>query len=162
MSAYKSEFEGNICGVRAVEDAIRASGQYTERLDNKFRHHPIQGENFGSISFCKYYDVYPGVKISWNMPANVAIDWMFRDMPHVDVTFHYDYRMNKASVTIKGGPDALTRLSKEIPDFSDTLTRIKTGDKTTAVTTIPAMGDTCGNRSCPVPSPQPLVDKAGD
>ncbi len=162
MSAYKSEFGGNIAGMRAVEDAIRATKQYTEGVGTMSNRHPSQGQEFRSKAFTKYYEVYPGINIDWNMPANVAIDWMFGDTPCVDVTFRYDYRMNKASVVVKGGPDAVTQLHKEIPGFSEALERVKTSvNATTAITTIPTVGYPDRQRTSSVPDPQPMANQVG-
>jgi len=118
----KSEFTGNIVNIRAVEDAIRASKQYTEGLSTMWKHHPdpIRGDGY-SRAFHKCYEVYPGVEIDWNMPANVAIDWLWGDTPRVDVEFRYDYRVNKASVVVKNGSIAVKELAKTILGFSDAL-----------------------------------------
>lgn len=124
----KSEFSGNIINIRAVEDAIRASKQYTEGISTIRRHHPdsIQGDGYSKV-FHKHYEVYPGVEVNWNMPVNVAIDWLWGDTPRVDVEFRYDYRINKALVIVKNGPIAVKELAKTIPGFSDALARAIAG-----------------------------------
>jgi len=124
----KSEFTGNIVNIRAVEDAIRASRQYTEGLSSLLKRHPdpIQGDGTSRV-FHKHYEVYPGVEINWNMPANVAIDWLWGDTPRVDVVFRYDYRVNKASVVVMNGSIAVKELAKTIPGFSDALARAIAG-----------------------------------
>jgi len=126
----KSEFSGNIINIRAVEDAIRASKQYTEGISTMWRRHPdpIKGNGFSRV-FHKHYEVYPGVEINWNMPANVAIDWLWGDTPRVDVIFRYDYRVNKASVVVKNGPLAVKELARTILGFSDALARAVAGVK---------------------------------
>jgi len=122
----KSEFTGNIVNIRAVEDAIRASKQYREGISTIRKRHPdpIYGDGY-SKAFHKHYEVYPGVEINWNMPANIAIDWLWGDTPRVDVKFWYDYRSNKASVIVMNGSEAVKELAKTIPGFSDALARVR-------------------------------------
>lgn len=132
----KTKFSGNIGTIRAIEDCIRATKKYTEGIGTMRKQHPIQGEEFPSKTFCKYYEVYPETEISWNMPANVAIDWLWADTPRIDVVFYYDYRTNNAHVTVKNGNGALQELMRHIPKFSESLEKTveqngkhdKTGD----------------------------------
>lgn len=129
----KSEFSGNIVNIRAVEDAIRASKQYTEGLSTIWKRHPdptiwdrpdpLKRDGYSKV-FRKHYEVYPGVEINWNMPANVAIDWLWGDTPRVNVDFRYDYRINKASVVVRNGAMAVKELANTIPGFSDALARV--------------------------------------
>jgi len=122
-----NEFAGNIGDVRAVEDCIRATKKYTEGIGTMRKKHPIQGEEFPSRKFCKYYEVSPYVDVSWDMPAGVALDWIWHDVLLIDVMFNYDYRENKASVVIKDGQKSIRELTKMIPGFGDALARITVG-----------------------------------
>ncbi len=124
MHNKRSEFKGTIIAVRAVEDCIRATKKYTEGIRTIHRKHPIQGEDFPSRMFCKYYEVYPDVELSWDMPAGVALDWLWGETPCIDVLFSYDYRVNKASVIVHDGPKAVQELTKAIPDFDGALARV--------------------------------------
>ena len=128
MSQNGSEFTGNISSVRAVEDCIRATKKYTEGIGTMRKHHPIQGEDFPSKVFCKYYEIYPEIELSWDMPAGVALDWLWQDTLCLDVMFKYDYRANKASVTIRDGGKAIKELSKSIPNFRKALVAITNGN----------------------------------
>ena len=121
------EYAGNIIGVRAVEDCIRATRKYTEGVGTMRTKHPVQGEEFRSKVFVKYYEVYPDTELSWDMPAGVAIDWLWGETACIDVTFKYDYRANKASVMVRDGPDAVKELARAIPDFSEMLARTIVG-----------------------------------
>lgn len=123
MRHKESEFDGNIINIRAVEDCIRATKKYTEGVGTMRKQHPIQGEGFPSKVFCKYYEVYPNTEISWDMPAGVALDWLWGEVACIDVLFKYDYRVNKASVAVRDGLEAVKELARAIPDFSDTLAR---------------------------------------
>jgi len=140
MSRNGCEYVGKIPLIRAVEDSIRATKKYTEGIRTMRTHHPIQGEEFPSKVFCKYYEVYPAVNIRggafWDLPVGVALDWLWRDTPCIDVIFKYDYRENKASILIEDGTVAVKALANAIPKFSDTLakvieneTKVITGEK---------------------------------
>ena len=122
------EFTGNIGEIRAVEDCIRATKKYTEGVGTIRAKHPVQGEGFPSRKFCKYYEVSPYVELSFDMPAGVALDWLWHDVLLIDVTFDYDYRVNTASVTVKDGVKAVKELVKTIPGFGDALKRIANGN----------------------------------
>lgn len=120
-SRNKNEVTSNIAGIRAIEDCIRATRKYTEGIGTIRKQHPIQGTDFPSRVFCKYYEVYPETELSWDMPAGVALDWLWGDILRVDVTFRYDYRTNKASMVVQDGPVAVLGLEKTIPGFREAL-----------------------------------------
>ena len=128
MSHNGSEFTGNIESVRAVEDCIRATKKYTEGIGTMRKQHPIQGEDFPSKVFCKYYEVYPEIELSWDMPAGVALDWLWQDTLCLDVIFKYDYRANIASVVVRDGAKAIKELIKAIPKFGVALAAITDGN----------------------------------
>lgn len=119
-SSKRSEFTGTILAVRAIEDCIRASKKYTEGISTVKRRHPVQGEDFPSKVFCKYYEVYPDVEISWDMPVSVTVDWLWGETLCIDITFHYDYRANKASLTLGDYRD-IKKLQEAIPGFGKAL-----------------------------------------
>ena len=125
------EFAGNIVGVRAVEDSIRSTKKYTEGIGTIRKKHPIQGEDFPSKMFCKYYEVYPGLDVRqgeiWEKSAGTWWSWQWGEIRHIDVLFNYDYRENKATVIVQDGADAVTELARAIPGFSDALARVITG-----------------------------------
>ena len=122
----KSEFEGNIIGVRAVEDSIRATRMFAEKMSTMRKRHPDlhQGEGFASQVFVKHYEVYPGTEIHWDMPAGKAIDWLWGQVPQYEVRFWYHYRDNRATVRIYGGQKAIGDLSKSIPGFTEALAAV--------------------------------------
>ncbi len=128
MSNKRSEFAGTIITVRAVEDCIRATKKYTEGIGTIRKKHPIQGEEFPSKMFCKYYEVYPEIDLDQILPLLDAVyaasDWLWGETPRIDVLFNYDYRTNKASVIIHDGPGAVKELAKSIPNFSDILAQV--------------------------------------
>ncbi len=117
----RNELGGNIASIRAVEDSIRCTRRYTEGIGTIHKRHPIQGEDFPSKVFCKFYEVYPTTELSWDMPAGVALDLLWGEILKVDVVFKYDYRANKASVLIMGGDTASKELEKHIPGFGEAL-----------------------------------------
>lgn len=118
---HGDEYTGDILLVRAVEDSIRLTKNYTEGIRTMRQKHPTQGEEFPSRSFCKYYEVYPDVELSWNMSASVAWAWVWGDVEHIDVLFYYDYRDNKGSIIIEDGARAVKELARAIPNFSEAL-----------------------------------------
>ena len=124
------EYPGDILLIRAIEDSIRATKNYTEGVKTLRQKHPIQGEDFQSRVFCKYYEVYPDVDLSRTMPFWEAVmttsDWLWGETRRIDVVFNYDYRNNKASITIEDGVGAIKELANAIPNFSDTLARVIT------------------------------------
>lgn len=117
----QTKFGGNIETIRAVEDCVRASKRYTEGITTIRRQHPVQGEEFASKAFSKYYEVYPETEISWNMPANTALDWLFSDTPRINMVFFYDYRNNSANVRISDGDGAVKALVRNISGIRDAL-----------------------------------------
>ena len=120
-----SEYTSSIQKVRDVEDCIRATNRYTEGVLTRRRLHPVQGEDFPSKSFWKYYEVYPETEIGWDMPIGVAIDWLWGDVPCIDVMFHYDYRSNRAIVAMKAGQRAIDALKKAIPGFGEAMNAVR-------------------------------------
>jgi len=119
----KIEIKSNILLVRDLEDTIRATRKYTKGAFSKASKHPqrIQGEEFPSRVLTEYYEVYPDLDIGWDMRAGDAWAWVWGDVVHIDITFLYDYRENKAKVTIHGGRDAMEKLKEGIPGFKDIL-----------------------------------------
>ena len=104
----KIEYTGSITEIRAVEDCIRATKKYTEGILSKKHPQPIQGEGFPSRVLHKHYEFYPNVpEISWNMPVNTAIDWLYSDTPCIRLSFRYDYRMNQAVVMLSDDRDII-------------------------------------------------------
>ena len=73
--------------------------------------HPIQGENFPSKKFCKYYEFYPDVEINsfWDVP-------IFGDYRVIRVTFIYDYRKNRAEVQM-GRREDVEEMQSIVPGF---------------------------------------------
>ena len=123
----KNEYKGTIIDVRDIEDCIRATKKYKEEFGTMRKKHPIQGEDFSSKVFCKYYEVYPDIEISWDMAYGVALDWLWGETSHIDVMFKYDYRVNKASVLIKDGTIAIEELNVGIPHFKNALDKVMNG-----------------------------------
>lgn len=115
----KNEYFGNIQSVRGIEDCIRATKKYTKGIFSRAKTYPIQGEDFPSKVVTEYYEVYPDTEISWDMPAGKAIDWLWGEVLHIDVVFRYDYRVNKASVTIRGNNGVLQELKRGIPNLAE-------------------------------------------
>ena len=124
----QTKFSGDIESVRAVEDCIRATKKYTEGISTIRKHHPIQGEDFPSRVFVKYYEVYPKTEISWNMPVNIAADWLWCDVPCINLTFHYDYRSNEAYVIVKNGDGTVKELMENIPGITEALGKMAEGN----------------------------------
>jgi hypothetical protein len=123
----KSEYKGSIIEIREIEDCIRATKKYTKGAFSRSSPRPdipIQGADFPSRLLTEYYEVFPEMEISWNMPASSAIDWLWGDTTHIDVRFQYDYRQDHAKMIILGGPGSLKELSRGIPGFSVALNRI--------------------------------------
>lgn len=120
----KSDYKGNIDDIRAIEDSIRATINYTETMGTMGNSHPVQGKKFRSPVFSKNYEVYPDTPISWDMPAGVALEWLTGKRTIIHVKFFYDYRDNEASVRIGNGNGAINRLEKAIPGFKEALERL--------------------------------------
>jgi len=124
VSNNKGEYSGGILSVRAVEDSIRVTKRYTEGVKTIFKKHPVQGMDFPSPVFCKYYEVYPDMEISWDMSTGSFIEWISGGTPCIDVMFHYDYRENRAFIEVRDGMKGVKRLSDAIPGFSSALARV--------------------------------------
>lgn len=122
-------FTGNIGTIREIEDCIRQTKKYTEGLQTAGRKHPIaiQGEDFSSRTFCKHYEVYPDLDISWDMLVDDFMDWLWKDVRCINVMFYYDYRGNKAYMYIKEGIEAVKELNDNIPGMRDRLVKLTTG-----------------------------------
>ena len=123
------EFAGDIMNVRAIEDSIRMTKKYTEGLGTMRKHHPIQGDDIPSKVFCKFYEVYPTMDVTWDMSIGKGIDMILGDLPIIRVTFRYDYRTGEASFTVNDGPDAMNDLCSAIPGFAVALAVIKSEQK---------------------------------
>ena len=123
--------KGNIMTIRAVEDAIRATGKYGEGVFTSRKKHPVQGEDFASRKFCKYYEVYPHIegKINWDMSIDNFFKWLGPNTVCIGVIFDYDYRTGEAAITIKGGHEAVKELANTIPEFSLELARANLGPR---------------------------------
>jgi len=136
----KVEYKGDILAVRSLEDAIRATKKYTKGAFSKATSHPIQGEQFPSKVLTEYYEVYPDLELDWGMRATDAWAWVWGDMTHIDVVFLYDYRDNKARVTVHGGEGAVRELITGIPGFYAALEHVKqneaNGSKTAPQVTV--------------------------
>jgi len=115
------EVYGNIISIRALEDCIRATKQYTEGIQTIRKTHPVQGEELPSRVFYKYYEVYPDMEVGLDMDIKDFADWVWGDTPCIDVMFHYDYRANKASVLVRDGDGAVKKLMESIPGFGNAL-----------------------------------------
>jgi len=119
--------QGNISSIRAIEITISKTKKYSKGIRLKRKpEHPIQGGEFPSKAFSEYYEVYPEIEeLSWDMPAGVALDLLWQDTPCLDVTFWYDYRHEKATMTVRGGIDNIKRLEKAIPGFAKAVNEAK-------------------------------------
>ncbi len=117
----KIEYTGSITEIRAIEDCIRATKKYTEGVLSKKHPQQIQGEDFPSRVLHKHYEYYPNVaEISWNMPVNTALDWLFAGTPCIKMSFRYDYRVNQAVVYIADDRD-ITTLNKSVAGFAQAI-----------------------------------------
>lgn len=122
----RTEFKCGILPARELEDTIRATRKYTKGAFARAQQHPVQGSEFPSKVLTEYYEVYPELELDWDMSATDAWAWVWGDVTHVDITFLYDYRCNKAKVTIHGGPGAVRLLSHGIPGFKAALAKTET------------------------------------
>jgi hypothetical protein len=119
------EFTGWVTQVRAVEDVIRASKKYTKVISPSRNTHPIQGDEFAGRVVTEKYEVYPDVKVEWDMPALKAwASLVFAETKMIDVVFHYDYRNNKAYFETVDGLDGVEELKKAIPGFSEAIDKL--------------------------------------
>jgi len=121
----KIEYKSNILLARDLEDTVRATKKYTKGAFSRTPQHPIQGAEFPSKVLTEYYEVYPDLALGWDMRASDAWAWVWGDVTHIDVTFLYDYRVNRAKVTIHGGLDAVRELKAGIPRFKVVLAKIE-------------------------------------
>jgi len=124
----RNEFVGSILMVRAVEDTIRATKKYTKGAFKKPIQHPIQGEDFPSRVLTEYYEVYPDLDLDEQMPVWDAMitfsDWLWGEIPHIDVLFKYNYHRDKAIVVIRGGNGVVKLLKEGIPGFREALDKV--------------------------------------
>jgi hypothetical protein len=124
----RTEFKGDILLLRDLEDTIRATKKYTKGAFSKSPKHPpvLQGNQgqFPSRVLTEYYEVYPDMEIGWDMRAADFWAWVWGDVTHIDVTFLYNYKDNRAKVTIRGGKEAVRELRAGIPGFSALLDTI--------------------------------------
>jgi len=121
----KTECKCDILTARELEDTIRATRKYTKGAFSRIQQHPIQGDSFPSKVLTEYYEVYPELELGWDMNASDAWAWVWGDVTHIDVAFLYDYRNNKAKVTIYGGNGAVRELATGIPGFLAAFERVK-------------------------------------
>lgn len=121
----KIEYKSDILLARDLEDTIRATKKYTKGAFSRAPQHPIQGAEFPSKVLTEYYEVYPDLELGWDMRVNDAWAWVWGDVIHIDVTFLYDYRDNRAKVTVHGGSNAVRALMTGIPGFKVALTKIE-------------------------------------
>ena len=128
----KSEYNGSILAVRAVEDAIRATRKYTKGAFSRRAKHPqtpVQGDAPSAV-LTEYYEVYPDTDLEEILPLGKAfwetLAWLGGAIPHVDVRFLYDYRGgDKAKVVIWGGNGVIQALENGIPGFTEALAAVK-------------------------------------
>ncbi len=121
MAKKGIEISSNIITIRSIEDCIRATKKYTEGIKTMRKTHPIQGEDFPSSVFCKYYEVYPDYKVELDMDVSELFDWLWPDTLCIGIMFHYDYREDKASIVIRDGVEAVKKLNSTIPGFGNIL-----------------------------------------
>ena len=128
------KYYGNVFTIRAIEDCIRATRKYSEGIRTKRKHHPhseIQGEDFPTPVFIKYYEVYPDMEIGWDMQVSDFLDWLWQDTLCIDIWFHYDYRCNKGSIEIRDGQEAVKKLEDTIPSFKKSIQVVNGKDNKT-------------------------------
>lgn len=156
----QSNFTGNLAHIRDIEDCIRITRKYTKGafagLFRKKTPAPLQGEDFPSRVVTEYYEVYPDLNVRdgafWDLPAGTAIDWLWGDTVHIDVVFRYDYRENKATMMVRGGPEAIRQLSQGIPGFSKALS--SSIEDTNSSSSHPGqVTENCATAKTPVKSP---------
>lgn len=120
----ESRFKGNIIDIREVEDCIRRTKKYAKGILSKHLVNiPIQGEEFPNKVVAEYYEVYPYMKISWDMSIIDAIIFLGGGTLCIKVYFKYNYNTDKAEMMVKDGEDAVKKLARTIPKFSDALAR---------------------------------------
>lgn len=131
QSVNGNRIYGTIDSIRNVEDCIRATKKYTKGVFRKSAQHPIQGESSPSRVLTEYYEVYPDVDLSWDMSASEAWAWIWGDVVHIDVFFHYDYRSGRGHMDVPSGAESMKKLREKIPDLSavlDAVTDAMEGD----------------------------------
>lgn len=121
----KTELKCDVLLARELEDAIRATRKYTKGAFSRVQQHPIQGDGFASKLLTEYYEVYPDLEIGWDMKATDAWAWVWGDTSRIEVAFRYDYRDNRARITVYGGRDALRELGAGIPGLKAVVDRIQ-------------------------------------
>jgi hypothetical protein len=121
----KIEYKSDILLARELEDTVRATRKYTKGAFSRPQQHPIQGDEFPSKVLTEYYEVYPDLELGWDMQAGDAWAWVWGDRTHIDVIFLYDYRSNRAKVTVHGGLGAVKELKNGIPGFKAVLAKIE-------------------------------------
>lgn len=126
MSNNDIKRRGNIMNVRAVEDSIRASKNYTEYLHTMIAKHPIQGNGFPSRALRKFYEVYPAVDLS-SKTLGEALEWVTGYSESVCVKFFYNYNCNRAEVIFKRVKD-IDKLSNTIPGFKEAIVILANGE----------------------------------
>lgn len=127
----RTEYSGDILAVREIEDCIRATKKYTKGAFRKPVRHPIQGEEFPSKVLTEYYEVYPDFDLEektslWSAALNMA-DWLWGDITHIDIQFHYTYKENLARMVVYGGNGTVQMLKDGIPGFGDAISKLSRG-----------------------------------
>ena len=125
----RNEFVGSIIAVREVEDTIRATKKYTKGAFSRKAHHPIQGEDFPSRVLTEYYEVYPDMEVSMDMDIIDATFWLAGEVPHIDVSFKYNYPRDKAILIVHGGNGVVKLLGEGIPGFKEALVKVAENGK---------------------------------
>lgn len=121
----RSEFTGSILAIRAIEDCIRSTNKYTKGVFRRKVEHPIQGAEFPSRVITEYYEVYPDMELSWDMPASDAWAWVWGDTPHVDVWFHYNYNKNSARMEVGGNNGVVEMLKGGVPGLAEAMEKVR-------------------------------------
>lgn len=121
----RTEFAGSILAIRAIEDCIRSTNKYTKGVFRRKVEHPIQGAEFPSRVITEYYEVYPDMELSWDMPASDAWAWVWGDTPHVDVWFHYNYNKNSARMEVGGNNGVVEMLKGGVPGLAEAMEKVR-------------------------------------
>lgn len=109
--------KSDIPKIRAIEDTVRATKNYTEGLFTASKVHPEQ-DNFPTRIFTKQYDIYPDSTVpGWDSYISEVIKWLRSRV--IVIKFWYDYRNNKAEII--GQRNELAILCEMIPNFQETL-----------------------------------------
>ena len=117
-------FNGSIIQIRDIEDCIRATRKYTKGAFTAPSKHPIQGGGFPSRVLTEYYEVYPDLDLTWDMLATDAWAWVWGDVLHIDVKFHYAYKNNNAKMEVFGTNGVVKSLCEGISGFKEALDKI--------------------------------------